>query len=210
MATTQFGPDGCENTTGVRVNLRNFIAYCEAVISKSAVVESPVGSLRNASRRLLCTVTPPLGEGSNPALSMQICRQSKGGLPCSFASARKSPSPIDEGGARPELNDALAETLVGLVAASEDASIRPSQLGANTEVRHIVGVGREGGLLVIAEPLEAGMQHTFCKAQRGGGEAGSAAQRRGSPSPGASRRRHNGRRVPRAKRRIGGVTPVEC
>jgi len=63
----------------------------------------------------------------------------------------------------PELNDAVAETLVGLVAAGEDASTRPGQFGANTEVRHIVGVGRKGGLLVIAEPLEAGMQLAFCK-----------------------------------------------
>ena len=63
----------------------------------------------------------------------------------------------------PELNDALAETLVGLVTSGEDASTRPGQFGANTEVRHIVGVGRKGGLLVIAEPLEAGMQLAFCK-----------------------------------------------
>ncbi len=62
-----------------------------------------------------------------------------------------------------ELSEALAETLVGLVAIGEDASTRPGQFGANAEVRHIVGVGRKGGLLVIAEPLEAGMQLAFCK-----------------------------------------------
>jgi len=57
----------------------------------------------------------------------------------------------------------LAETLVGLVATGEDASTRPGQFGANTEVRHIVGVGRKAGLLVIAEQFKAGAQLAYCK-----------------------------------------------
>lgn len=63
----------------------------------------------------------------------------------------------------PELSRELGQTLVGLIATSEDASSRPGQFGANTEVRHVVGVGRESGLLVIAEQIKAGMQLAFCK-----------------------------------------------
>jgi small ligand-binding sensory domain FIST len=62
-----------------------------------------------------------------------------------------------------ELRQELAETLVGLVATGEDASTRPGQFGANTEVRHIVGVGRKAGLLVIAEQFKAGAQLAYCK-----------------------------------------------
>jgi small ligand-binding sensory domain FIST len=61
------------------------------------------------------------------------------------------------------LREELAETLVGLIDAGEDAFHRPGQFGANTEVRHIVGVGRKGGLLVIAEQIKAGTQLAFCK-----------------------------------------------
>lgn len=62
-----------------------------------------------------------------------------------------------------ELRAELAQTLAGLVAAGEDASARPGQFGTDTEVRHIIGVGRKGGLLMIAERLEAGMRLAFCK-----------------------------------------------
>jgi small ligand-binding sensory domain FIST len=62
-----------------------------------------------------------------------------------------------------DLRQELAQTLVGLVATGEDASTRPGQFGANTEVRHVVGVGRKGGLLMIAERIKTGMQLAFCK-----------------------------------------------
>ncbi len=51
---TQLGTDGCRNTTCVCVTFRNLIAYCDAVISKSAVIQFPPGLLRKASKRLLC------------------------------------------------------------------------------------------------------------------------------------------------------------
>jgi small ligand-binding sensory domain FIST len=64
----------------------------------------------------------------------------------------------------PELGEVLAETLVGLVATDEDVSTtKPGQFGTNTEVRHLVGVGRKSGLLVVAEQMKAGMRLTFCK-----------------------------------------------
>ncbi|MEF3367712.1 FIST N-terminal domain-containing protein [Methylocystis sp. 9N] len=79
-------------------------------------------------------------------------------LDCALEDLGLSPEVPD-----PELRAELAETLAGLVDAGEDASARPGQFGANTEVRHIVGVGRKGGLLVIAEQIKAGMQLAFCK-----------------------------------------------
>src|SRR6516162_3041226 len=54
---TQFGTDGWRNTTCVRVVFRNFIANCVAVISRSAVIQSPPGLLRSASTRLLCAMS---------------------------------------------------------------------------------------------------------------------------------------------------------
>lgn len=63
----------------------------------------------------------------------------------------------------PELRAELAQTLAGLVDTGEDTSARPGQFGANTEVRHIVGVGRKGGLLMIAERIKNGARLAFCK-----------------------------------------------
>jgi small ligand-binding sensory domain FIST len=63
----------------------------------------------------------------------------------------------------PELRDELAHTLAGIVATDEDAAARPGQFGANTEVRHLVGVGRKSGVLVVAEQIKAGMRLAFCK-----------------------------------------------
>lgn len=63
----------------------------------------------------------------------------------------------------PELRQQLAQTLVGLIATGEDASIRPGQFGANTEVRHVTGLGRTSGLLVIAEQIKIGGRLAFCK-----------------------------------------------
>jgi len=62
-----------------------------------------------------------------------------------------------------ELGEQLAATLVGLTTVGEDASGKQGQFGTNTEVRHIVGVGRKGGLLVVAEQMQGGTQLAFCK-----------------------------------------------
>lgn len=61
------------------------------------------------------------------------------------------------------MNSALAATLVGLVTTGEDDLAKPGQFSANTEVRHIVGVGRKSGVLAIAETLENGMRLAFCQ-----------------------------------------------
>jgi small ligand-binding sensory domain FIST len=61
-----------------------------------------------------------------------------------------------------ELFEALAETLAGLSNATEDMPKRPGQFGAETVVRHVVGVDREHQVLAIAEQVEPGMRLAFC------------------------------------------------
>ena len=60
------------------------------------------------------------------------------------------------------LAQALSTTLVGLITAAEDVPIRPGQFGADTEVRHLLGVDRQHQVLAIAEQIEPGMRLAFC------------------------------------------------
>ena len=57
----------------------------------------------------------------------------------------------------------MGQTLVGLATPGEDVAARQGQFGANTEVRHLLGVGRPSGVLVVAEQLHPGMQLAFCR-----------------------------------------------
>ncbi|MFG1204434.1 FIST N-terminal domain-containing protein [Xanthobacter aminoxidans] len=57
----------------------------------------------------------------------------------------------------------LGQTLAGLIAPGEDTSSAPGRFGTDTQVRHLVGVGRKAGVLVVAEQLEAGTRLAFCK-----------------------------------------------
>jgi len=61
-----------------------------------------------------------------------------------------------------ELVEALSTTLVGLITAPEDVPTRPGQFGAETAVRHLVGVDRQQQVLAIAERVEPGMRLAFC------------------------------------------------
>jgi len=61
-----------------------------------------------------------------------------------------------------ELAQALSTTLVGLITAVEDVPTRPGQFGAETAVRHLVGVDRKNQVLAIAELIEPGMRLAFC------------------------------------------------
>jgi small ligand-binding sensory domain FIST len=60
------------------------------------------------------------------------------------------------------LLQALSTTLVGLITAAEDVPTRPGQFGADTVVRHLVGVDRQHQVLAIAERVEPGMRLAFC------------------------------------------------
>lgn len=57
----------------------------------------------------------------------------------------------------------LGQTLAGLIAPGEDSSAAPGRFGTDTQVRHLLGVGRKAGVLVVAEQLEAGTKLAFCK-----------------------------------------------
>ena len=62
-----------------------------------------------------------------------------------------------------ELLEALSGTLVGLVVAAEDVPARPGQFGADTVVRHLVGIDRQHQVLAIAEQVAPGMHMAFCR-----------------------------------------------
>jgi small ligand-binding sensory domain FIST len=79
-------------------------------------------------------------------------------LDCAFEDLGLSPDIAD-----PEMRNEMAQTLAGLIDTGEEAAVRPGRFGTNTEVRHIVGVGRKSGVLVIAEQIKAGMKLAFCK-----------------------------------------------
>jgi small ligand-binding sensory domain FIST len=61
-----------------------------------------------------------------------------------------------------EVVHALSSTLVGLITAPEDVPMRPGQFGAETAVRHLVGLDRQYQVLAIAEQIEPGMRMAFC------------------------------------------------
>jgi small ligand-binding sensory domain FIST len=60
------------------------------------------------------------------------------------------------------LSQALSGTLVGLITTAEDVPTRPGRFGADTIVRHLVGVIPQYRALAIAEQIEPGMRLAFC------------------------------------------------
>ena len=114
------------------------------------------------------TIVSRVTQGCLPIGPQRAITRAEGNLLLTLDGARAMDCVLEDLGLDPglsdqELNSALAATLVGLVATNEDASAKPGQFGANTEVRHIVGVGRESGVLAIAETLEDGMRLAFCQ-----------------------------------------------
>ncbi len=69
---------------------------------------------------------------------------------------------LDRDAPNDEVAQALSTTLVGLITAAEDVPTRPGQFGADTVVRHLVGVDRQHQVLAIAERIEPGMRLAFC------------------------------------------------
>jgi hypothetical protein len=55
------------------------------------------------------------------------------------------------------LSQALSTTLVALMTAAEGAPTRPGQFGADTVVRHVMGVDRQHRVLAMVEQIEPGM-----------------------------------------------------
>jgi small ligand-binding sensory domain FIST len=61
-----------------------------------------------------------------------------------------------------ELSQALSTTLVGLSTGAEDVPTWPGKFGADTFVRHLIGVDPRHRILAIADLVEAGMHLAFC------------------------------------------------
>lgn len=114
------------------------------------------------------TIVSRVTQGCLPIGPQRAITRAEGNLLVTLDGARAMDCVLEDLGLDPDLpdsdmNSALAATLVGLVTTGEDASAKPGQFGANTEVRHIVGVGRKAGVLAIAETLENGMRLAFCQ-----------------------------------------------
>jgi small ligand-binding sensory domain FIST len=60
----------------------------------------------------------------------------------------------------------LRGVMVGLSRALHDATARPGQFGAETVVRHLIGIDPQGNGLAIADVPVAGMQLAFCRRDR--------------------------------------------
>lgn len=69
---------------------------------------------------------------------------------------------LDDGLSFDELSQALSTTLVGLSTGAEDVPTWPGQFGADTFVRHLVGVDPKHRILAIADQVEPGMHLAFC------------------------------------------------
>jgi small ligand-binding sensory domain FIST len=65
--------------------------------------------------------------------------------------------PIDE------LSEELSTTLVGLNTGAEDLPHGPGQFGADTLVRHLVGVDPNNRVLAVGDEVAPGMHLTFCR-----------------------------------------------
>lgn len=61
-----------------------------------------------------------------------------------------------------DLFEALSGTLVGLSHGAEDSPTHSGQFGADTVVRHVIGIDLEHRVLKIADHVEPGMRLTFC------------------------------------------------
>ena len=92
-----------------------------------------------------------------------------------------------------ELSQALSTTLVGLTTTAEDAPTRPGQFGADTIVRHLVGVDRQHQVLAIAGS-PARHASGFLHAQRGSRDSIWCASRRKSAPIGEWRGTEHGGR----------------
>ncbi|TDN61280.1 FIST N-terminal domain-containing protein [Paraburkholderia sp. BL10I2N1] len=64
------------------------------------------------------------------------------------------------------LSQALSTTLAGLSTGVEDVPTWPGKFGADTLVRHVVGVDPEHRVLAIADRVEPGMHLAFCTRNR--------------------------------------------
>lgn len=62
-----------------------------------------------------------------------------------------------------DMAEALSSTLVGLSRGGDDQAAPPGRFGADTLVRHIVGLDPRARVLAIGDEVSAGSQLTFCR-----------------------------------------------
>jgi small ligand-binding sensory domain FIST len=104
-----------------------------------------------------CQPIGPVRTITEAERNVAISLEGQPALDCALQDLGLDPDSSDD-----ELAQALSTTLVGLITAAEDVPPRPGQFGADTVVRHLVGVDRQHGVLAIAEQLEPGMRLAFC------------------------------------------------
>lgn len=63
----------------------------------------------------------------------------------------------------PEALDALRHTLVGLADAADETLAHPGQFGADTRVRHLIGIDPARRGVAVADFVEPGMRLAFCQ-----------------------------------------------
>lgn len=68
-----------------------------------------------------------------------------------------------EGLAPPEALDALRHTLVGLADGTDESIAYPGQFGADTRVRHLIGIDPARRGVAVADLVEPGMRLAFCQ-----------------------------------------------
>ena len=104
-----------------------------------------------------CQPIGPVRTITEAERNFAISLEGQPALDCALQDLGLDPDSSDD-----ELAQALSTTLVGLITAAEDVPTRPGQFGADTVVRHLVGVDRQHRVLAIAEQLEPGMRLAFC------------------------------------------------
>jgi small ligand-binding sensory domain FIST len=57
----------------------------------------------------------------------------------------------------------IRQTLVGLSDGSDEALSHPGQFGADTRVRHLIGIDPARGGVAVSDEVELGMQFAFCR-----------------------------------------------
>lgn len=121
------------------------VAFGEEVALVSRVTQGcqPIGPMRQVSRAQGNKVVALDGQ---PALG---CALTDLGL--------RTDLPVED------MADALGATLVGVCRSADDSAVQPGRFGADTLVRHIVGLDPHSGVLAIAEEIEEGFQLSFCR-----------------------------------------------
>ena len=143
LASARAGSDALHIADGMFAGGLSGVAFTREVALVSRVTQGcqPVGPLRRITQAEHNLVLQLDGE---PALDLLLRDLQLEGVPQQRALAR------------------LRHTLAGLSDAGDDAPARPGQFGADTRVRHLVGLDPPRRGVAIGEAVETGMRLAFC------------------------------------------------